>query len=121
MSNYGKLQKKRREELGISLRAFTEQVGKSVGFWSEVEGGLRPPPDLNIVEKVVETLQMPALDLILPAMKEREENPTNLYSLLRNRPNLRIALAELSKWSEEEVREGRLNGRFNREKNYGDL
>jgi len=114
MTTYGEMPRQRRMELNLSLREFTSKVGGSLGFWSEVEGGHRPPPELDVVNTVEEVLEIADHSFLLQAAKERRESPLSIYQQIRERPNLRAAVSDLAEWSEDEVEKERAAGLFNR-------
>lgn len=116
MNTFGVRLKFWREKANLSLRRFSELTGKSTGYLSELEGGLRPPPDLNLVEKIENILEVPDHELLLLAAKERKVSPSSIFKILRSRPNLREAVSQLSEQSEEEVGEMIEEGIFYRKR-----
>jgi transcriptional regulator with XRE-family HTH domain len=116
MNAFGPTLKAWREKRGFSLRKFSELIDKSTGFLSELEGGLRQPQDLNLVEKIEEVLEIPDHELLLLVLKERKTAPSNIFRILRGRPNLQAAVSQLSEQSEEEVGEMIEEGVFYRRK-----
>lgn len=78
----GEVIKARREEKKISLVNFAQEVGISAGYLSQLENGRKANPNLGVMLKIAEALDI-ELDMLLGLEQEAETPALRIPSLLR--------------------------------------
>lgn len=78
----GEIIKARREERNTSLVDFAKEVGISPGYLSQLENGRKGNPNLEVVLKIAQTLDI-EIDMLLGLEQEAEAPSLRIPSLLR--------------------------------------
>lgn len=107
MNAFAKMFRKYRVEGEITLREISEKIGKSIGFWSDVEHGRRLPPNSELVNKLENLLGIEEGRLSKLAEVIRE-TPSDFNYLIKNNPQVadiaRTLLRAENEMTEEELR-----------------
>jgi len=59
---FGKFIQSSRNELKLSMRKFAEVVGMHVSYLSEIEYGTKPPPENEMLDNIIRSLQLSQQD-----------------------------------------------------------
>ena len=78
----GEIIKVKREEKNISLVGFAREVGISPGYLSQLENGRKANPNLGVMLKIAQALDM-EIDTLLGLEQEQEAPSLRIPSLLR--------------------------------------
>ena len=82
--------KRAREEKGISLRQFAENVGCSAAYWSEIEKGVKPTP-VKLLPAIAKTLGVDEKEMdnfCDTAYLTREELAPDMADYIKNNPRV---------------------------------
>jgi len=99
-SKFGDFIKEKRKEKRLSLRKMAEQLDISPSYWSDIEKGRRNPPQLDMIEKIVNVLNLSEDEkdqIIDLASEERGEIPMDLPSYINSSEIAKVALRKASK------------------------
>jgi len=92
---FGAFLKTKRNEREIPIRLMAEQVGIKPGYFNDIESGRRTPIELDLLDRIVETLKLSDEDrqtFFDLAGKAREAAPPDLTGYINNTQKARIAL-----------------------------
>jgi len=92
---FGSFLKSKRNEREIVIRLMAEQVGIAPGYLNDIESGRRTPIELELLDRIVETLRLSDEDretFYDLAGKAREAAPPDLTGYINNTPKARVAL-----------------------------
>lgn len=106
-SKFGDFIKEKRKEKRLSLRKMAEQLDISPSYWSDIEKGRRNPPQLDMIEKIVNVLNLSEEEkdqIIDLASEERGEIPMDLPSYINSSEIAKVALRKASKVEGEDKR-----------------
>lgn len=106
-SKFGDFIKEKRKEKRLSLRKMAEQLDISPSYWSDIEKGRRNPPQLDMIEKIVNVLNLSEEEkdqIIDLASEERGEIPMDLPSYINSSEIAKVALRKASKVEGENKR-----------------
>lgn len=103
MKKFGSLIRKRREEKGISLRAFAKTVEVTAAYVSMMERGMNEPPGADTIKRMAVALDLDADEMLAIAKKTdpdvtsflREE--TGMPAVLRKAREQNVSSEELQK------------------------
>ena len=106
-SKFGDFIKEKRKEKRLSLRKMAEQLDISPSYWSDIEKGRRNPPQLDMIERIVNVLNLSEDEkdqIIDLASEERGEIPMDLPSYINSSEIAKVALRKASKVEGENKR-----------------
>jgi len=92
---FGAFLKIKRNEREIPIRLMAERVGIKPGYFNDIESGRRTPIELDLLDRIVETLRLSDEDrqtFFDLAGKAREAAPPDLTGYINNTQKARIAL-----------------------------
>ena len=92
---FGAFLKIKRNEREIPIRLMAERVGIKPGYFNDIESGRRTPIELDLLDRIVETLRLSNEDrqtFFDLAGKAREAAPPDLTGYINNTQKARIAL-----------------------------
>ncbi len=92
---FGAFLKGKRKEREIPIRRMAEHVGLAPGYYNDIESGRRTPIDIELLDKITETLRMSdndKRDFYDLAGKAREAAPPDLTSYINQTEKARLAL-----------------------------
>jgi len=92
---FGAFLKSKRNEKEIPIRMMAEQVGIKPGYFNDIESGRRTPIELDLLDRIVETLKLSDEDrqtFFDLAGKAREAAPPDLTGYINESKKARIAL-----------------------------
>jgi len=112
MGQFGEIIRKRREELGLTLREVAEATGLTTGYLSALETGLKPPPSPSAVKAIAKALGLNTSSLSQVAIEEKllykRKKEEARYSEPGIPPDL-VPLIERLKALPEDQRKGIIN------------
>lgn len=88
-----------------TFRQLKDEVGMSIGFWSEMENGKKIPPDISIIKKVEKIFGITDDKLVKLAIRARIKSPSAIGQLIEGRPDLGEALFRLDKLPPDKLEE----------------
>lgn len=100
MERFGEFIAERRKSRGITLRGMAERLEISPAYLSDIEKSRRNPPDLHMLEKIANELNLnqdekdTMFDL---AGQDRDEISPDLPSYIKEKPIVRAALRKASR------------------------
>ena len=92
---FGAFLKSKRNAREIPIRLMAEQVGIKPGYFNDIESGRRTPIELDLLDRIVETLRLSHEDretFYDLAGKARDAAPPDLTGYINNTPKARVAL-----------------------------
>jgi transcriptional regulator with XRE-family HTH domain len=95
MKKFGEFIAEKRKSREITLRGMAEQLDISPAYLSDIEKSRRNPPDLALLEKIAEVLNLSQEDketMFELAGQDREEIPPDLPGYIMEKPTARKAL-----------------------------
>jgi len=102
---FGQYIRRRRMEMGFTLREFARKVGVSPTYMSQVEQDVADPPTVERVRKMAELLEENADELIAMAGRLPEDLPEIIQNRALEMPELLREASGLSPAQLEKVRE----------------
>ena len=92
---FGAFLKAKRNEREIPIRLMAEEVGIKPGYFNDIESGRRTPIELELLDRIVETLRLSVDDrqsFFDLAGKAREAAPPDLTGYINTTQKARVAL-----------------------------
>lgn len=105
MGEFGDSLKEARTTARKTLKVTSEQIGRSIGYISDMEQGRTGPPDLELVKKFEEFFGITDERLTNLAIKERTMMSTQVMPEFQQRPVLRDLFFRLKNMSDQELKE----------------
>lgn len=102
MNRFAIALKKARQSSEKTLRQIKDQLGISIGYLSDIENGLRNPPEISTVEKLQDFLGVTDNHLVKLAKKERVTNVIAIGNLMKTEPKLQEVLFRIDALPEDE-------------------
>lgn len=103
MGDFGEALKAARTFSKKKLRETSERTGLSVGYLSDIEQGRKGPPEIQVVRKLQEFLNITDDSLVKLAERERTRKPSQMLQSLSSRPMLQDLFFRLKDMPEEEL------------------
>lgn len=103
--SFGEILKGVRASQKVTLRELAKEIGKTIGYISDIEHNRKRPPDLETVREIESFLKAKPGTLVNMALEIRNKTPHNLSQKLKMRPILSEVLLRADNLSDKEIRE----------------
>lgn len=105
MSEFGDAFREARLKSNRTFRQIRDNIGMSIGFWSDMENGKRNPPDISIVKEVEIFFNITDGRLVKLAKRAKVKIPVAIGQLIEGRPELGEVLFRLDALPPEKLEE----------------
>lgn len=101
--SFGNALKKARISQKATLRELGANIGKSIGYISDIEHDRKRPPDLETVSKIEDFLGIENGCLVTLSRKIRKKLKPNLSQALKMKPKLSTVLLRAEQLSDDKI------------------
>ena len=105
MGNFADALKEERKRARKTLKEVSDEIGRSIGYLSDIEQSRSGPPDIEIVRQIETFLGTQDSRLVNLAMKERDMSPKTIVQNIQGKPLLRDIYFRVKDMTDEELRE----------------
>jgi len=94
-TGFSRFLREKRQEKHITMPEMADKSDISTGYYSDIEYGRRPPPDREILDKMIAALRLSEADRTTfydLAGKARSEAPPDLPEYINEHEKVRVAL-----------------------------